>query len=91
MGLELANFRVDTEGHQASAFRFEVVFTGSLDQPECVYRGDGILLSGGGVRINREHDLADAVAGAGLNPQQFMERLADWIDGQRHPRARSFI
>jgi len=90
MGLELANFRVDAKGLQESAFRFEIIFTGSLDQPECVYRGDGIL-GGAGLLINREHELAEAVAGAGLNPQQFLEQLADWINCQFHPRARSYF
>jgi len=87
MGLELANFRVDTKGQQASAFRFDVVFTGSFHQPEFVYRGDGILSSSGGVRINRELDLADAVVGAGLDPRVFLEQLTDWIERQSRPRA----
>lgn len=91
MGLELANFGVDAKGPQQSAFHFEVIFTGTSDQPQCVYRGEGILFGGGRLLINHEHDLADAVACAGLNPQQFLNQLAQWVEAQFHPRSRGYI
>lgn len=91
MGLELANFRVDDKGKQASIFRFDVIFTGSFHQAEFVYRGDGVLFNRGEVRINRELDLAEAVAGAGLDPRVFIEQLTDWVERQSRPRAPALL
>jgi hypothetical protein len=87
MGLELANFRVDDKGKQASIFYFDVIFTGSFHQPEFVYRADGVLFDRGEVRINRELDLAEAVAGAGLDARVFLDQLLDWVERQSRPRA----
>ena len=85
MGWELTNFKLASSGRQASAFHFEVVFKGSFEQAECLYRGDGILTQCGSVRVNREHDLADAVAGLGLDSQIFMQQLSDWVVKESQP------
>jgi len=82
MGWELTNFRLDSQGCEACAFHFEVVFTGSLNQPECLYRGDGILINGGRVRVNREDDLKTALSGVGVDPQSFIQQLVDWVGFQ---------
>lgn len=86
MGWELANFRLDTGGQTASSFHFEVVFTGSCNQAECLYRGDGMLIPGGRVRLNREQDLAAAVDGLGLDTEAFKRHLAEWILQESQPR-----
>ncbi|MBN2080933.1 hypothetical protein JW859_01875 [bacterium] len=82
MGWELTNFRLDRQGYEACAFHFEVVFTGSLNQPECLYRGDGILTLNGRVRVNREDDLKTALSGVGVDPHSFIKQLVEWVGCQ---------
>ena len=79
MGWDIANFNVSRGGGIARGFEFEVVFTGSGRQPECLLHGDGVVLSTGRVRFNREDDLRALVAEAGGNPQYFLDYLSDWV------------
>ncbi|GEM_PF-1455568 len=86
MGWQLTNFELDPSGRLASTFHFEIVFTGSRQQPECLVRGDGVLLRSGRVRFNREDDLRSAVEGVGVEPHGFISHLADWVVQQSMPR-----
>ena len=63
MGWELTDVNVEDTGGQANPFHFEITFTGSRDQAECLLRGDGILLGNGKIRFNRSAELVRTVTG----------------------------
>jgi hypothetical protein len=86
LGWDLSSLNISDGSGIARAFEFEVVFTGSANQADCLLRGDGILLSSGRVRFNREDELKSLVAGTGGNPEYFLDYLSDWVVRQAHPR-----
>ena len=86
MGWELTEVNVDDSGGQASAFHFEVTFTGSHDQAECLLRGDGILLSNGRIRFNRSADLIRTVTDLGLSPDELIRKLEGRVRAIAPPR-----
>ena len=86
MGWDISNLNISDGSGIARSFEFEVVFTGSANQAECLLRGDGILLSSGRVRFNREDELKALVAGAGGNADYFLDYLSDWVVRQAQPR-----
>lgn len=86
LGWDVSKLHIGDGSGVARAFEFEVVFTGLADQAECRLHGDGILLSSGRVRFNREDELKALVADSGANPEYFLDYLSDWVARQAPPR-----
>lgn len=86
LGWDIENLSFGDSGGVAQTFDFQVVFSNSTQQAECLLRGDGILLSSGRVRFNREDELKSFVAGTGSNPEYFLDYLADVVAREARPR-----
>ena len=79
MGWDLTDFTLQQRGELATAFEFEISYGSEAGGVGTHYRGDGLLLCSGRVRFNREQELLKLAGGLGLNPQNFLAYLADWI------------
>lgn len=79
LGWDVANLTITGGNSVVRTFDFEVAFSGDPSYPENRVRGDGIVLATGRVRFNHEDELKSLVAGAGANPQYFLEYLADVV------------
>lgn len=85
LGWDIASLTITDGSGIARSFDFEVAFTGSAAGPESLLRGDGVLLSTGRVRFNREAELHSFVTRAGGNPQYFLDYLADVVARRARP------
>jgi hypothetical protein len=79
MGWDVMGFAVGERNGAARVFNYEIAFTGSHNQPECLWRGDGVVLNAGRVMFNRMDDLRVLVAEAGANPQDVLDLLTSWV------------
>ncbi len=86
LGWDIENLSFGDGNGVARTFDFEVVFCSTSQQVECLLRGDGILLSSGRVRFNREDELKTVVAETGSNPDYFLDYLADIVVRKAHPQ-----
>lgn len=86
LGWDVSSLNIGDGSGVARAFDFEVVFSGATNEAECLLRGDGVLLSSGRVRFNREDELKALVADTGGNPEYFLDYLSDWVVRQAQPR-----
>jgi hypothetical protein len=89
MGWDLIDFDIDQRGGLASPFNFEILFSGAAPQG-IPLRGGGVVLRTGSVRFEHEDELRRMVAQLGMNPDNFLEYLADVILARTyHPPARA--
>jgi hypothetical protein len=85
LGWDIENLSFGDGNGVVRTFDFEVVFSNTSQQAECLLRGDGILLSSGRVRFNREDELKSLVAETGSNPDYFLDYLADMVVREARP------
>ena len=81
MGWELTTFEFENNGELARVFRYEARINTTESPDALVLSGDGLLLNGGRIRLNREETVIDELTRHGVNAQQFLHDLQQRIAG----------
>lgn len=72
---------VDIEGNQGTVRPFNYVYTlpqGRTTRPAS-YRGDGLLLGSGTVRLNREQFIMQTARQHGVDPDELLEGISEYV------------
>ena len=83
---DLANFRIAENSGTACSFGFELQVHDNQTGALRVLHGDGLLLTDGRVRFNREEQLSQVAGELELERHQFLDDLADLV---RHRAGRT--
>ena len=76
MGWEVEKFELMNPSGLATVFEYELVFSGLDNGRLLSFRGDGLIMPGGQVRLNREQDLGILAQDIGIESLAFFDQLS---------------
>ena len=84
MGWEITEIKIIEGAGSASVFQFEVAIA-DVDARQLL-SGDGVVLEGRRVRVNRQAELRRRLVAAGLDAEGFIRQLTEAVGSRVHER-----